>query len=112
MTVINPGGSIPAPVWTAATLGTGWQNLDTNHEQIGYYQDAFGVVHLTGTTAGTAGTATPIFTLPAGMRPAKSATFATTGGNYIQVKADGTVNSSTAASNSPSLDGMTFLAGA
>lgn len=56
------------PTWIAPTLLNSWQVFDAGHTP-GYYKDMFGYVHIRGTVRlGTLGQ--PIFTLPAGYRPA------------------------------------------
>jgi hypothetical protein len=78
-----------------------------------FYKDAFGLVHLKGLVTGVS-LGAPIFTLPAGYRPAESSYFPTmtcAGYGDALVNPDGTVRQRTAGSGvCYSLDGITFRA--
>ncbi len=68
-----------APAWIAPTLGNLW--VMQGEDAPGYFKDALGFVHLKGLVrSGTVGSV-PIFTLPAGYRPASNKRFADTTNN-------------------------------
>lgn len=54
--------------WTAASLGTGWQNLGGGYDSAQYRKFGYFVV-LKGAVLRASGTVTTIFTLPSGFRP-------------------------------------------
>lgn len=98
-------------------FGVGWDNLGPSFTPTGFYKDGFGVVHLQG-TLDAPGSASTIFTLPAGYRPDPSWNFnqfsVTADGNeaaIVQVDFDGAVRVlvSTVGDN-VSLNGITFRA--
>ena len=65
--------------WIAPTLLNGWTNFDdgSRYATVGYYKDAFGVVHIKGMIkGGTATVGTPIFILPSGYIPPQELYFA------------------------------------
>lgn len=95
------GGVAPLPAATPMTLLNGWKPYGDgiSYDQPAYWIDAFGVVHLKGSVAQSPAGSDVIFTLPPGMRPARStnwpatldsATFGT-----IEIEANGDVRSRT-----------------
>jgi hypothetical protein len=90
------------------------------HNTAGFYRDPFGLVHLKGVVdcagpSGPGNTAStdPIFTLPAGYRPAVIDTQATVANNDIgrvEIAPDGTVRPRLGIQGWFSLDGVTFRA--
>jgi hypothetical protein len=94
------------------TFQNGWDNFSAGTwSSAGYWKDAFGVVHLTGTLDG-ANADTVAFTLPAGYRPA-SDDFMVAGNvataTSLEVLTTGDVKPT--GSGSVGLDSVTFLAG-
>jgi hypothetical protein len=71
-----------------------------------FYKDPLGLVHLEGTVNSGANNM-PIFTLPAGYRPAATATFTAAGAAQVAVASTGTVTPFTAPGVT-SIDGITF----
>lgn len=71
--------------WVAPTLTNSWVNFGGGYENAGYYKDRHGIVHLRGLVkSGT--TATAIFTLPTGYRPATYKIFpAASGTGYARL---------------------------
>ncbi len=68
------GSSMPnGEAWnTIQTFQNSWVNYGSGYTDAQYFKDQFGVVHLRGLVkSGTIGTV-PVFTLPAGYRPAKN----------------------------------------
>lgn len=102
------------PSISAPTLQGGWFNYGAGFRGSGYWQDAYGMVHLTGVIAGGV-SGTPLFTLPVGMRPSSSLTF-----NYVNaldstqgtlsISSGGVVNHGSGTTTFVSLDGASFLA--
>lgn len=105
--------------WIAPTLLNSWVNYDTSAWQgAGYRLDAQGFVHLKGLVkSGTAGS-NPIFTLPAGYRPALRCIFSCTGNVTTEgwVRVDVLPNGQVLVTNPGgtyqylSLDGLCWLA--
>lgn len=110
--------------WTAPTLLNSFTNFaETDSPPAGYRKDAAGMVHLRGAISGGAvSTSLPIFTLPAGCRPAKYRDAAVMlnsldGNAWVKVHPDGNVflwavqgGSYVGGSMHFSLDGVSFLA--
>jgi hypothetical protein len=58
--------------WIAPTLLNGWVNFGGNTQNISYFKDEFGFVHIRGSIkSGTTTNFTKIFDLPVGYRPLK-----------------------------------------
>ena len=108
--------NIIQPAWVAVGttpgFNTGWGNYGGSWQGAEYYKDPMGIVHLRGLVKRSSGSATIIFTLPSGHRPASDITFPTssnaafanvdinTYGNVIIVGGSPTVD--------VSLNGITF----
>lgn len=98
--------------WTAPTLLGSWSNYGSGYNPAGYFQDAFGIVHLRGLVqGGTQGTT--VFTLPSGSRPANQMLFVAISNNLLgRIGVDTSGNVIADLLSSPgtwiSLDGMTF----
>jgi hypothetical protein len=60
--------------WTAPALTAGWSNYSGSFASVGYRRFR-GVTYLRGLIKRTTGTATTLFTLPAGFRPAQNGLF-------------------------------------
>lgn len=108
LTAATAGSSIAIEALTAPTMTNSWVNFSST---IGYWKDAYGVVHLEGTaTTGTIGTS--MFTLPVGYRPsAFNKSFAVdSNGAYgnVEVNTTGTVTAVVGTSSSVDLDGISF----
>lgn len=107
LTAATAGSSIAIEAATAPTLLNSWV-VDLN--DVGYWKDAFGVVHLQGTvTGGSLGTT--IFTLPVGYRPPADRGFAIsalTAFGAITVLTNGNVVHSAGGTDDVYLDGITF----
>jgi hypothetical protein len=60
--------------WQVPTLGNGWVDFGGSYSPAAYFKDSCGIVHLRGLIKGGAfsspGGDKPVFTLPAGYRPA------------------------------------------
>lgn len=109
--------------WLSVGSTGSWAKPSTAYYATGYWKDASGTVHLRGTLSnGTYGT-TPIFTLPAGFRPAKNTLFSVAqscptyqGSGTVEVQSDGDViapaitSVQTGTSTYLSLDGISFEA--
>lgn len=94
----------PGP-WATPTLASNWTNWGGGWAPAGYYKDGAGTVHLRGllnrstTTSSFGKTNCPIFTLPAGYRPAYIMSYLAFGGGTeaggyvatVRVDPDGTV---------------------
>ncbi len=111
--------------WRAPTaLQNGWINFGQGWSNAGYFQDAGKIVHLRGMiqNPGTPAPWTPIFSLPAGYRPASFVMLPVRAccnasgelGGSVLVTGDGSVNLGNAPASSNiyylSLDGVTFRA--
>lgn len=96
----------------APTLLNSWVNFDATHSQVGYYKDAAGIVHLRGfVKSGTM--TTPVFTLPAGYRPAYREVYPAVANDLFGacfVDPDGSVTPYAGSNVYFSLDGITFRA--
>lgn len=73
--------------WTAVVFGSNWANLGGDYHHVKYRKDGFGNVHFKGVAEATHNNAStsityPIFTLPAGYRPAMK-TLISSAGSYI-----------------------------
>lgn len=89
-------GSITQPSWIAPTLLNSFTNYNAStYQPAGYFKDLSGRVFLRGLINRSSGALnTPIFTLPAGYRPAKLTIFSTIANNYnarVDVTAAGSV---------------------
>lgn len=110
-------GNMPPIIWgkntnlgtvllppTDVTYAAGWANLGAPYEEVRYYKDLSGLVHLEGYTTRTgaafafAGAGATIFTLPVGFRPEKNMDFVDRGHDgtrgypvIIRVLPDGSV---------------------
>ena len=62
------------------SFGTGWQNIDSNYESIGFWMNHGGIVNLQGLCRRASGTEQTIFTLPVGYRPEKINVFVSSNG--------------------------------
>lgn len=97
---------------TAPTLLNSWVNFGGSRKVVGFYKDAFEIVHLEGIIKdGTTTAATPLFVLPAGSRPTARVFFicssnAGVGTGFID--ADGTVYIESGSNVSFSLDNISF----
>lgn len=80
------------PVAINAVLATGWTNNDSNHMNLTYYKDTFGVVHLSGLVRRTASAGVTIMTLPVGYRPSKLMFWVTTVGLAPAIVGNVTIN--------------------
>ena len=102
-------GSIGAAPWISPTLLNSWAQ-QTNYSIVGYIKDADNWVHIRG--ALVTGTAPSVlFTLPVGYRPTSILEFATqsvNGACAIEIRTNGEVYATTAASNNAGLDGIRF----
>lgn len=104
--------------WIAPALLNSFANLGSGFSIAGYFKDSVGAVHLRGVVSNAPGVAaaTPIFTLPAGYRPAYRLVFpgntGTASGGRIDVDVLGNVFSTFAVSAGDfrTLDGIAFLA--
>jgi hypothetical protein len=95
---------------TASTLVNSWVNQGGNNSQAGYWKDAFGLVHLTGTIKNGTVPAT-IFTLPSGYRPvviANPTVMANNAAGAVAINLDGTVVMVAGSNVIVCLDGITF----
>lgn len=92
----------------------GWVNYDSTHNSAAFWKDSNGVVHLKGLVkSGTISTTLPIFTLPAGYRPAKKEIIVTISNGAlgrVNVESDGDVVPETGNNAWFSLDGVSFRA--
>jgi hypothetical protein len=73
--------------WTAVVFGANWDNIGGDYHHVKYRKDGFGNVHFKGVAKATHDNAStsetyPIFTLPAGYRPAMK-TLISSAGSYI-----------------------------
>ncbi|HEY2355674.1 MAG TPA: hypothetical protein VGH79_12330 [Gaiellaceae bacterium] len=118
-------GSQGAPAYEGS-----WEAAGEGDESVSFYKDAFGVVHLQGSTL-TGGAVTPngsaslphsptvvantIFTLPSGDRPAGNLWFAAYGGDgsaaYIEITSTGAVTEVFGSESYIGLGNITFRAG-
>jgi hypothetical protein len=68
--------ALPLGAWSSPTLLNSWVNYGAGQRKAGYKLNAIGKVELRGlvkrTPASTAGFTTPIFILPAGLRPTEN----------------------------------------
>lgn len=101
--------------WIEPVLLNGWVNYGGSNENVGYYKDEFGIVHLKGTIKGGTSTAwTALFNLPTGYRPFLQRRFSVDGNNayaMISITAStGAVNIVVGNSTQLSLDGISFKA--
>jgi hypothetical protein len=92
-----------------------WTNKGGGAAPVSYRKDAYGQVHLQGAATGGATPTSPIFTLPAGYRPANNRIFMTGaqggGTTMIQVSSNGVVTALAGGSTSGEwLDGINFVA--
>lgn len=69
-------GKIIQEAVISPNLNTGYTNVGSQFETVGFYKDKEGRVHLQGTIAKNAGAPIVAFTLPVGYRPAKELRFA------------------------------------
>lgn len=99
--------------WIAPTLLNGWVYYGHVWNTAGYFKDSFGIVHLKGLIK-NGSTGQPIFTLPAGYRPAQQELHAAcTNSNTIgriDIRANGEVIMESGSNVWISLDGITFRA--
>lgn len=100
----------------APTLLNGWVDYDRTR-QVGYFKDGFGVVRIRGSIKeGTNANTTPLFVLPLGYRPQKTAHFTVSNGagysTGITVGTDGSllIHGSNIRNNMLSLDNISFKA--
>ena len=111
----TPASLAPGP-FQAATLENGWTD-DSDFSPVGWFVDAGGIVHLQG-LADVGTVPDTVFTLPAGLRPAKIKAFSPLCANaagYLEVEVSGSVY----VSNQPgsncsafvSFEGITFRPG-
>lgn len=111
-TAIAAKANAALEAWIAPTLGNSWVNFGTPYNNVGYYKDNFGIVHLRGLIkSGTL--QQTLFTLPTGYRPANTEFISTLSNNAIGsvlIAADGTVKPWDGSSTWFSLDGVTFRA--
>lgn len=71
-------GASPAGTWQIPTLQNGWGNYSNGYQTARYMKDNTGTVFIEGlVNSGTINGSTPIFTLPAGYRPANILIFST-----------------------------------
>ena len=100
--------------WIAPTLLNSWVNYGGGYANAGYWKDSHGVVHLRGLVK-SGGTASTIFTLPAGYRPAANELFLVASGTtptFAQIAIDtaGGVVFLNGSNGYVSLSGITFRA--
>ncbi len=111
---LTVSGDILPESWTAPTFQNSWVNYDTTYNQVGYFKDKYGIVHLRGLVkSGTVGGSTPIFTLPEGYRPIKRCIFVTISNGSIgrcDVKDTGEVIANNGSNSWFSLEGISFRA--
>jgi hypothetical protein len=108
LTVATAAGStIAIETATAPTLLNSWT---IDNQAVGYWKDAYGVVHIHGTvTGGTLGTV--IFTLPSGYRPPAERAFAnsaTLAFGAIVIAPAGDVTHAAGGTSNVYLDGISF----
>jgi hypothetical protein len=102
---------------TSAFLENGWRSDDATYDTAGYAKDQFGFVHLFGFAGNASSSASPIFTLPAGDRPAhrieEAVPFVVTPPalGILEILTDGSVEPGGAGTTSVYMDGVTFAAG-
>jgi hypothetical protein len=102
---------------TSAFLENGWVTGDAVYDTPGYAKDQFGFVHLFGFAGHSGGSASPIFTLPAGDRPAYRIEEAVPyvvlppAIGLLEILPDGSVEPGGAGTDSVFMDGVTFAAG-
>lgn len=114
--VIVDNGVGTIGVYHVATLDDDWVNFGSPCAAAGYFKDADGVVHLSGTVLNGSAPALPdlIFTLPAGFRPQSEferifASLGTAASAEIRVLLDGSVMAYAGAiDNHLCLDGLSF----
>ncbi|MBT3820222.1 MAG: hypothetical protein HOG04_02390, partial [Nitrospinaceae bacterium] len=104
-----------AEEWVTATLQSGWQYYGSGWNTPGFYKDSDGRVHLRGLVR-YGSTGGPIFTLPAGYRPAQMELIVTETGDpvangRIDILPDGGVWLRRGANSYVTLDGLSFRAG-
>ena len=99
--------------WQTPTLLNNWVRHSTQYNAPGYFKDSMGVVHLRGLVKN--GTASDIFRLPVGYRPARRELLPVcidpNIGGRVDVLTSGRVYRVSGASGWVSLDGITFRAG-
>lgn len=96
--------------YTDATYLNSWVDYGITHNKAGYYKTIDGVVRLQGAVkSGTIGQ--PIFTLPAGYRPAKTLLFTVPSNGafgVLEIQTDGDVIATTGNNTYVSLEGIQF----
>lgn len=106
--------SKPDAAWVTPTFQNSWVNYGSGYNDAKYRKDALGYVNIKGLVkSGTISTTLPIFTLPAGYRPAQRYLFnAQSNGalGRVDVDTDGKVIPLTGNNAWVSLDGIRFLA--
>jgi len=108
--------------WVEPASTGSWLKPSPSYNSVSYWKDIGGVVHLRGVLSGGTYSTTPIFTLPAGFRPASNNLFTVAqssiyeGTGIVEVQADGDViapaitSVQTGVSTYLSLDGISFQA--
>ena len=103
----------PVEPWTAPVLLNGWSNYDTGYySQVGFFKDLSGVVHIRGLAKRIDNSASTIFILPAGYRPAYRGIYivGSAPGSFrrVDVEPDGTVFIDAPNSDWLSIEGISF----
>lgn len=108
---VGASTTLADPVWFTPTLLNSWANYGTPYQDIAYTKDITGRVQLRG-LAKNGTTATPVFQLPAGYRPAKDGiypSFIAGTVSFLTVYSNGDIAGG-AGNSSLSLEGISFYA--
>jgi len=106
----------PTISWTAPTLLNSWTNLGAPYDNVGYYKDAIGWVHIRGLVHNGSSITATVFTFPAGYRPLNTKflpSYSNGVFSVVQIDSSGNVSCANLASNSTasfSLDMASFPA--
>lgn len=97
--------------WVVPTMVNSWIRYDTTYDNVGYFKDSLGIVHLRGLIK--SGTAANMFQLPVGYRPLFRRIYSVVSNNTlgrVDVVPDGWVTGSVYSNAWVSLEGITFKA--
>jgi len=106
----NDALHIAALSWIGVTYNSSWGDYGTPYHGVSYCKDSQGMIHLRGFAKPNGSTATTIFTLPSGFRPASTVGIPgrCAGSGILTIQSDGKVVTSVTTPGWVSFDTTTF----